>query len=95
MANVAAGDEQEFYIDVPAGVTEISFTTIGNNGDADLYVKKGSKPTSSDYDCKSISSDSNESCTASHGEGTYYALVSAYSAFEMRLLWLITLLVTT
>jgi len=82
MAVAAAGTEQGFYFDVPNGATEVSFTTSANNGDADLYVKKGSMPTSSDYDCKSISSDSNESCIAGNGAGTYYALVSAYSAFN-------------
>ncbi|WP_168204230.1 collagenase [Aliikangiella coralliicola] len=80
--NAATGSERAFFIKAPADATEISFTIAANNGDADLYVKKGSKPTKSSYGCKSDSPDSNETCTIGNGEGTYYALVSAYSAFN-------------
>ncbi len=77
-----AGGEKTFIFSVPAGAENITFTTTGNNGDADLYVKKGSIATSTDYTCKSDSPDSNESCNAGNGEGTYYALITAYAAFN-------------
>lgn len=82
LAAASAGDEQTFVLSVPADAENVTFTTTANNGDADLYVKKGSLPTSTDYDCKSDSPDSNESCNAGNGEGTYYALVTAYAAFN-------------
>ncbi|BAJ04291.1 collagenase family [Shewanella violacea DSS12] len=77
-----AGDEYRFRLSVPAGATDVSFSVSGNNGDADLYVKKGSQPTSKAYDCKSDSSGSVETCIAGNGEGDFYGLVSAYSAFS-------------
>ena len=36
---------------------------ITGNGDADLYVKKGTAPTTSSYDCRPYTGDSNETCT--------------------------------
>jgi hypothetical protein len=37
---------------VPAGATGLSFAISGGTGDADLYVKFGSAPTTSVYDCR-------------------------------------------
>jgi len=82
VSDVNAGIKQDFYIDVPAGATNISFSTIGNNGDADLYVNKGNKASINNNSCKSDSPDSNETCIAGNGEGTYYAQVIASSAFS-------------
>lgn len=67
---------------VPSGATNINFSIAGSNGDADLYVSRGTTPTTSTYDCRSESSSSNESCAMTGGAGTYYVLVSAYSAFS-------------
>ena len=41
----AAGSDQLFTLDVPAGATGLKFVTSGGTGDADLYVKFGSAPT--------------------------------------------------
>ncbi|NQZ27148.1 MAG: collagenase [Colwellia sp.] len=82
LAIANAGDTKDFFIEVPADAKEVTFSIAANNGDADLYVKKGSMPTTSSYDCKSDSPDSNESCSAGDGEGTYFALVSAYAGFS-------------
>ena len=48
-------------------------------GDADLYVRRGSAPTTSHYDCRPYTSGSNETC-ALDGEGSYYVGVRGYSA---------------
>ncbi|NQD35568.1 peptidase [Permianibacter sp. IMCC34836] len=79
----AAGSGLNYKIDVPAGASNLKFVTTGGSGDADLYVKFGSAPTSSSNDCKSEGSTSAESCTiAAPSTGTYYALLSAYSTFS-------------
>lgn len=53
----------------------------GGTGDADLYVKKGSAPTSSSYDCRPYSSGNTETCDMSSlGAGTYYIMVFGYRA---------------
>ncbi|WP_085296730.1 S8 family serine peptidase [Cognaticolwellia mytili] len=75
--------ELNFTMEVPAGATNLSFSTNGANGDADLYVKFGSAPTTSSSDCKSESSNSVESCSISTAQaGTYHIKVIGYSAFS-------------
>ena len=46
---------------VPPGVYTFSMT---GTGDADLYVRTGSPPTISKFDCRPFRSDSNETCKA-------------------------------
>lgn len=67
---------------VPAGASNLSFAISGGTGDADLYVKRGSAPTTSSYDCRPYVAGNNESCTsASPTAGTYYIMVRAYSSY--------------
>jgi bacillolysin len=67
----------------PAGATAMKFTTSGANGDADLYVKFGSPPTTANYGCRSAGATSNEGCTITNAQsGTYYVMISAYAAFS-------------
>lgn len=78
----STGSSQYFIMDVPAGATDLSFETVSSDPDADLYVKFGSQPTTSSYDCRSWTSSSNEICSfASPSTGTYHVLVYAYSSF--------------
>ena len=76
--------EQLFYtLEVPAGATDLNFLTTGSSGDADLYVKFGSKPTLSTYDCNSTTSSSNENCDISSAQaGTYHVMVEAWNAIS-------------
>jgi vibriolysin len=79
----SAKDQLFYTLVVPAGATDLNFVTSGSNGDADLYVKFGSKPTLSTYDCKSTSSSSNETCDISSAQtGTYHVMVEAWNAIS-------------
>jgi Zn-dependent metalloprotease len=71
-----------YTMDVPAGATNITFVTTGGSGDADMYVKFGSAPTDSSYDCRPYVSGNSESCTGTSTGGTYYVRVKAYSTFS-------------
>lgn len=72
-----------FRVTIPAGATNLTVTTSGSNGDADLYTRFGQAPTTSSYSCRSISSNSNESCShASPAAGEWYIGVYAYSSFS-------------
>ncbi len=72
-----------FRVTLPAGASNLVVTTSGSNGDADLYTRAGQQPTTSSYSCRSISSNSNESCThASPTAGEWYIGVYAYSSFS-------------
>lgn len=77
------GEQLSFTMEVPAGATDLTFDMSGGTGDADIYVKFGSAPTSSNYDCRPYKSGNAESCPISSPEaGTYYVNVVAYSGFS-------------
>ncbi|MCD9028947.1 pre-peptidase C-terminal domain-containing protein [Luteimonas sp. BDR2-5] len=79
----ATGSEQFWTIEVPAGTTSLSVAMSGGSGDADLYVRQGSQPTVSDYDCRPYNLGNNETCTFTNPQaGTWHVMIRAYSAFE-------------
>jgi serine protease len=74
------GGELRYTLAVPAGASGLSFITGSGSGDADLYVKFGSPPTLSSYDCASFSPTTAETCNIANAQvGTYYVLVHAFS----------------
>ncbi|WP_444900615.1 M4 family metallopeptidase [Microbulbifer sp. VAAC004] len=78
-----SGDELHYTLDVPAGATGLSFNMSGGTGDADLYVRFGSAPTTSTYDCRPYTTGNNETCEISNIQaGTYYVMVRGYSSFS-------------
>lgn len=78
-----AGNTLTYTMVVPAGATGLGFVTSGGSGDGDLYVKFGSAPTTSSYDCRSWASGNNESCSITTAQaGTYFVMINAYSTFS-------------
>ncbi len=75
------GEELLFTMQVPAGATNINFAISGGTGDADLYVKFGSIPTDSSYDCRPYRNGNVESCSATQTNGTYHVRLKGYSSF--------------
>lgn len=76
-------DETFYTMEVPAGATELNFDMSGGTGDADLYVKFGSAPTTSSYDCRPYKSGNTENCNfATASAGTYHVMVRAYSTYS-------------
>lgn len=68
---------------VPAGATGLKFVTSSGTGDADIYVKFGSAPTTTTYDCRSNGATNAETCSITTAKaGTYYVLIKAYKAFS-------------
>lgn len=77
------GDVIRYIIQVPNGSSKLKITTTGSNGDADLYIKHGSQPGTSNYDCRSYSGSSNEQCSVSNpAGGIYHIMVRAYRPFS-------------
>ncbi len=69
-----------FSISVPAGRSTLVVKLSGGSGDGDIYVRRGSAPTTSTYDGKSEGSTNAESVTLSATTaGTYYILLNAYA----------------
>lgn len=56
-----------------AGAGMVKVTTRGD-GDADLYVRKGSAPTPDEHDCKSARGTTDETCTVD-GDGAIFVAV--------------------
>ena len=79
----AAGASLAYTMVVTAGASGLKFVTSGGTGDADLYVKFGSAPTTTTYDCKSEGATNAETCNIATAQaGTYHVLVKGYSAFS-------------
>lgn len=78
-----AGSQQFWTIDVPAGASNLVIATSGGTGDADLYVRFGSAPTTSTYNCRPYLNGNNESCSfATPQTGTYHVMVRGYTSFS-------------
>lgn len=76
------GEMHLFAIQVPANATNLSFTTTGGIGDADLYVRHGAVPTFGDNDCFLDFPGNEETCNmAVTTEGRWYVGVKGYSHF--------------
>ena len=84
LPSVATGAWSSIYtIVVPAGKTSAVFTISGGTGDADLYVRIGSAPTTTSYNCRPYLSGNAETCTFNAPTaGTYYVGVRAYAAYS-------------
>lgn len=79
----AAGSETFFTLEVPSGQTSLNFTISGGSGDADLYVKFGSAPTTASYDCRPYLNGNNESCDFSNPQaGTWHVMIRGYSSYS-------------
>ena len=78
----AQGSETDFTFEVPSSATSVDFQMSGGSGDADLYVKFGSAPTTSSYDCRPYRNGNNESCNFNAQAGTYYVMVRGYSSYS-------------
>ncbi len=86
-----APDEEERYeaLSVLAG-TKVRVAMTGT-GDADLYVRFGSEPTTESYNCRPYRSDSNETCdlTVPSGASRAYVMVRGYTdtTYHLEVSW--------
>jgi serine protease len=89
--SAGAGVERVFTVKIPEGSTGLWFYMNGGSGNADMYVKSGSAPTPSTYDCASLSSTNYGYCYFSApAAGTYYVMVrgaSSYSGLSLQANW--------
>ena len=68
-------------MNIPAGATNFTVFMSGGTGDADLYMKQGSAPTLTDYDCRPYLSGNNETCyIANPTAGRWYLSLHGYTA---------------
>ncbi|TKB56232.1 S8 family peptidase [Ferrimonas aestuarii] len=83
--NLSASRRQWVYytVDVPAGATNLTATITGGSGDADLYTRFGSQPTTGSYECRPYENGNEETCSKANPQaGTWHIGVRAYRAFS-------------
>ena len=84
VSNISAGTGAwtcSYTLSVPAGASNLTFDLSGGTGDGDMYVRFGSEPTSSTYDCRPYKSGNTENCTiAAPSAGTYHVKIYGYTA---------------
>lgn len=74
---------QHFTLDVNPGMSSLNVQMSGGSGDADLYVRYGSQPTTGSYDCRPYVSGNSENCSFNNPQsGTWHISVRAYSAYS-------------
>ncbi|MET0255110.1 MAG: protease pro-enzyme activation domain-containing protein [Luteibacter sp.] len=81
--SAAKNGQLKYTVAVPAGAKNLKVAISGGSGDADLYLKFGSAPTTSSYDCRPYVTGNTESCSVTTPKtGTYYVLLNGYAAFS-------------
>ena len=79
----SANTERRYTIQVPAGRSQLQLQMSGGTGDADLYVRQGSAPTTTTYSCRPYRTGNSETCTFnSPAAGTWHVMVRGYSTFS-------------
>lgn len=82
----SAGVTLAYTIWLPQGVTNLVVRTYGGVGNPDLYVRWGTAPTTTSYDCRSAQSGPSEVCTipvpVAGSNFPYYVVVRGDSAFS-------------
>lgn len=77
------GSNRYYTAQLPSGASNLLISISGGAGDADLYVRAGSRPNSSVFDCRPFRGGNGESCSfPAPVAGTYHVMVSGYSRYS-------------
>jgi secreted trypsin-like serine protease len=70
-------------VTVPSGARFLSVVVRGGTGDADLYVRQGSQPTTATFNCRPFLNGNSEFCTIdSPAAGTWFFSLRGFSAYS-------------
>jgi vibriolysin len=79
----ATGSAKYYRVAVPAGKTSLTVRISGGTGDADLYTRFGSRPTTSTYSCRPYLNGNGETCTVTNTQaGDYYVMLRGFRAYS-------------
>ena len=68
-----------YQLVVPNGASNLLFAMFDGTGDADIYVKYGTPPTNSSFDCRPFRFGNNETCFFPHpASGIWYVNVKGF-----------------
>ncbi|MGF1768328.1 M4 family metallopeptidase [Enterovibrio makurazakiensis] len=77
------GDMLFYKFAMPEDGSDVRVSIANGDGDADLYVNKGSAPSQSDYDCRPYYYGNNETCEVTGGAGEdVYIMLHGYSSYS-------------
>lgn len=77
------GAPRYFQIAVPTNATQLKVEISGGSGDADLYVRRGSLPTTQTYDCRPWLYGNTEACNFTNpSAGTWYVMLTGDPDFS-------------
>ena len=80
-----ANSEKFYKIVVPGGQDSLKIEMSGGTGDADLYVRRGSKPTLTSWDYRPYLIGNNETVeVANPAADTWYIMLRGYGAYTDR-----------
>ena len=78
--SVAQGAWARYTQDLNGDYSTLTVTITGGSGDADLYVRQGSQPTTSSYDCRPYKWGNEETCTINAPQsGTWHIGLRGYN----------------
>lgn len=79
----SAGQWLRGSYNIPAGVSQLTFSITGGSGDADLYIRYGNAPTEQVWDCRPYRNGNEEVCTFNNPQaGTWHVGIRGYTAFS-------------
>jgi len=77
------GQVRHYYYNLSSYEPNVTFTLSGGSGDADMYIRKGMKPTDLEYDYRPFKPDSNEQVVVDHAyAGRYYVMIRGYTQYS-------------
>ncbi|MCP3942855.1 MAG: hypothetical protein GY710_15400 [Desulfobacteraceae bacterium] len=82
---ISSGDADwiHYRINIPSGSSNLSMSISGGSGDADMYTRYSSQPTTDIFDCRPYASGNNEECTVANPQaGYYYIGIYKYSSYS-------------
>ena len=86
ISDLAAARTEELHFvlrNVPPQTVELIFAIQGGSGDADIYVRYGARPTTSEYDYRPYLGGNNENVQIQNPQvGDWYVMVRAYQAYS-------------
>lgn len=80
------GEQKMWVVKAKNRTSPLTISIRSGSGDADLYVRSGTQPTTNAYDCRPFLSGNNESCSAALVEEDLYIMLRAYSSFSNLML---------
>ncbi len=79
----AKGATARHTFTVAPGTSSVTVVMSGGSGDADLYVRVGSAPTTTSYTCRPYKEGNDETCTFRNPQaGTWHIGVRGYTAYS-------------